>query len=53
MDPSEHVPRFLSAQTKKIVLNNDNLSQNVLSVLRTPEAEYQDYTVVEIDCNSL
>ena len=48
-NPSEYVPRFLSAQAKKITLNDENPSQNVLSVLRTPEAEYQDYTVVEID----
>ena len=49
MNQSEYVPRFLSAQAKKITLNDENPSQNVLSVLRTPEAEYQDYTVVEID----
>ena len=48
-NPSEYVPRFLSAQAKKITLNDENPSENVLSVLRTPEAEYQDYTVVEID----
>ena len=51
-DQSEYVPRFLSAPAKKIVLNPDNASQNVLSVLRTPEAEYQDYTVVEIDATA-
>ena len=51
-NPSEYVPRFLSAQAKKITLNDENPSQNVLSVLRTPEAEYQDYTVVEIDATA-
>jgi RNA polymerase sigma factor (sigma-70 family) len=52
MNQSEYVPRFLSAQAKKITLNDENPSQNVLSVLRTPEAEYQDYTVVEIDATA-
>lgn len=46
---SEYVPRFLAAQTKKVILNNENPSQQVLSIFRTPEANYQDYTVVEID----
>ena len=46
---SEYVPRFLTAQTKKITLNDENPSQQVLSIFRTPEATYQDYTVVEID----
>ena len=52
IDQSEYVPRFLSAQGKKIVLNDENPSQNVLSVLRTPDTEYQDYTVVEIDATA-
>lgn len=52
MNQSEYVPRFLSTQAKKITLNHENPSQNVLSVLRTPEAEYQDYTVVEIDATA-
>jgi hypothetical protein len=46
---SEYVPRFLTAQTKQITLNDEKPSQQVLSVFRTPEATYQDYTVVEID----
>ncbi len=46
---SEYTPRFLTAQTKKITLNEEKPSQQVLSVFRTPEATYQDYTVVEID----
>ena len=46
---SEYVPRFLTAQTKKITLNDEKPSQQVLSIFRTPEATYQDYTVVEID----
>ena len=49
VDPSEYVPRFLTAQAKKVTLNETEPSQNVLSILRTPEANYQDYTVVEID----
>ncbi len=52
LNQSEYVPRFLSAQANKIVLNDENPSQNVLSVLRTPDAEYQDYTVVEIDATA-
>ena len=46
---SEYVPRFLTAQTKKITLNDEKPSQQVLSIFRTPEVTYQDYTVVEID----
>ena len=46
---SEYVPRFLTAQTKKVTLNDEKRSQQVLSIFRTPEATYQDYTVVEID----
>ena len=49
IDQSEYVPRFLAAQTKKVILNDENPSQQVLSIFRTPEAAYQDYTVVEID----
>ena len=49
VDPSEYVPRFLTAQAKKVTLNETEPSQNVLSVLQTPEANYQDYTVIEID----
>ena len=49
---AEYVPRFLTAQTKKITLNDEMPSQQVLSVLRTPETTYQDYTVVEIDATA-
>ena len=49
VDPSEYVPRFLTAQAKRVTLNETEPSQNVLSVLRTPEANYQDWTVIEID----
>ena len=48
-ETSEYVPRFLAAQTKKVILNDEKPSQQVLSVFQTPEATYQDYTVVEID----
>ena len=51
-DRPEYVPRFLSAQAKKVVLNNQEPSQNVLSILRTPVAGTQDYTVVEIDATA-
>ena len=51
-DPPEYVPRFLSAQAKKVVLNDEELSQQVLSILRTPAAGTQDYTVVEIDATA-
>ena len=49
VDPSEYVPRFLTAQAKRVTLNETEPTQNVLSVLQTPEANYQDYTVIEID----
>ena len=45
----EYVSRFLPTQTKNVVLNDEELSQDVLSIFRTPAAGYQDYTVVEID----
>ena len=32
-----------------VVLTGERLEQDVLSIFRTPEAGYQDYTVVEID----
>ena len=51
-DRPEYVPRFLSAQAKKVVLSDEEPSQNVLSVLRTPVAGTQDYTVVEIDATA-
>ena len=51
-DRTEYVPRFLSAQAKKVVLNDQEPSQNVLSILRTPAAGTQDYTVVEIDATA-
>ena len=51
-DRPEYVPRFLSAQAKKVVLNDQEPSQNVLSILRTPVAGTQDYTVVEIDATA-
>ena len=52
INQSEYVPRFLTAQRKKIILNNEAPSQQVLSIFRTPEVTYQDYTVVEIDATA-
>ena len=49
---SEYIPRFLHTQAKNIVLNSEKLSQEILSVFRTPTAGYQDYTVVEIDATA-
>ena len=51
-NPSEYVPRFLTAQTQIITLNAAEPSRDVLSIFRTPDAEYQDYTVVEIDATA-
>ena len=51
-DRPEYVPRFLSAQAKKVVLNDQEPSQDVLSILRTPVAGTQDYTVVDIDATA-
>ena len=51
-NPSEYVPRFLTAQTQIITLNDAEPSRDVLSIFRTPDAEYQDYTVVEIDATA-
>jgi len=49
---TEYVSRFLSAQSKNIVLNDKVTSQDILSIFRTPTAGYQDYTVVEIDATA-
>ena len=49
---SEYVPRFLTAQTQLITLNDAEPSRDVLSIYQTPDAEYQDYTVVEIDATA-
>ena len=49
---SEYVPRFLTAQTQIITLNDAKRSRDILSIFRTPDAEYQDYTVVEIDATA-
>ena len=51
-DRPEYVPRFLSTQAKKVVLSDEEPSQEVLSIFRTPMAGYQDYTVVEIDATT-
>ena len=52
VDQSEYVPRFLSAQAKKVILSDEEPSQQVLSVFRTPAADTQDYTVVDIDATA-
>ena len=49
---SEYTPRFLTAQTQIITLNDAEPTRDVLSIFRTPDAEYQDYTVVEIDATA-
>ena len=46
---SEYIVRFLHTQAKKVVLNDEQPSQEVLSVFRSPTGGYQDYTLVEID----
>lgn len=51
-NPSEYVPRFLTAQTQIVTLNDAEPTRDVLSIFRTPDAEYQDYTVVEIDATA-
>lgn len=45
----EYTVRFLQTQAKNITLDNENPSQEILSVIRTPTDGYQDYAVVEID----
>ena len=51
-DQSEYVPRFLTAQTQLITLNDAEPTRDILSIYRTPSTEYQDYTVVEIDATA-
>lgn len=36
----------------KVVLNDVRTSQEILNIFRTPEAGFQDYTVVEIDATA-
>ncbi len=45
----EYIVRFLDTQAKNVTLDNENPSQEILSVIRTPTDGYQDYAVVEID----
>ena len=52
MNQSEYMPRFLTAQTRIVTLNDAEPSRDILSVFRTPDAEYQDYTIVEIDATA-
>ena len=49
---SEYTPRFLTAQTQIVTLTDAEPSRDILSIFRTPDAEYQDYTVVEIDATA-
>ena len=51
-DQSEYIARFLSTQAKQVVLSDEEPSQQVLSVFRTPAAGTQDYTVVDIDATA-
>ena len=46
---SEYVVRFLHAQAKPVVLNDEKSLQEILSVFQTPTEGYQDYNVFEID----
>lgn len=52
VDPQAYMPRFLFAQAKKVVLSNEEPSQQVLNVFRTPMTGTQDYTVVDIDATA-
>ena len=52
VDPSEYIPRFLSTQAKSVVLNDEEPSKEILNIFRTPTADTQDYTVVEIDATA-
>ena len=52
VDPSEYMPRFLSKQAKRVVLNDEEPSQEVLNIFHTPATGYQDYTVIEIDATA-
>lgn len=45
----KYVARFQYEHAKKVVLNNQKPTKDVLSILQTPSAGYQDYSVVEID----
>ena len=36
----------------KVVLTNEDPEQEILSIFRTPESGYQDYTVIEIDATA-
>ena len=51
-DQSEYIPRFLSTQAKSVILNDEEPSQEILNIFRTPTAGYQDYTIVEIDATA-
>ena len=49
---SEYTPRFLTAQTQIVTLNDAEPTRDVLSIFQTPDAKHQDYTVVEIDATA-
>ena len=49
---TEYTVRFLDTQAKKVTLNDEEPSQEILSVFQTPTAGHQDYTVVEIDATA-
>ena len=51
-DPSEYIPRFLSTQAKNVVLNDEESAKEILNIFRTPTADTQDYTVVDIDATA-
>ena len=49
IEKPEYVSRFQYTQAKKVILNNENSSKDVLSIFQTPAAGFKDYSVVEID----
>lgn len=52
VEQPDYVSRFQYAQAKKVVLNNEKPSQDVLSIFRSPSTFNQDYTVVDIDATA-
>ena len=47
-----YVARFQYARAKKVVLNNEKPSQEILSIFQTPSAGYQHYNAIEIDATA-
>ncbi|MDE0686605.1 MAG: hypothetical protein OXI61_00380 [Candidatus Poribacteria bacterium] len=51
-DTSEPLNSDTALSNLKVVLNDVRTSQEILNIFRTPEAGFQDYTVVEIDATA-